>query len=222
MPLTASISKPSDQALATMSNQSTDLRTRLRNATAPLHSQLDQQPLLVALLGHDFPLADYQRLLGTYYSLYHQLEAAIKRYLTQQPIAFDYQQRYKTPLLLNDLSYWHIKPEHLLCQIALPEITSLGQLLGLLYVLEGSTLGANFIAQHLKLSYGYTRSTGSDFFSGYGEQTQSHWQSFISYINGYSDQTDLATAAIDSACLSFTCFNQALTNTLPGHINHYE
>jgi len=199
-----------------------ELRTRLRDATAPLHNQLNQQPLLAALLGKELPLADYQQLLGIYYSLYHQLEAAIKRYLNQQPIDFDYQPRYKTPLLLNDLSYWHLTPEPLRCQIVLPEITSLGQLLGILYVLEGSTLGANFIAQHLKLSYGYTRSTGSDFFSGYGEQTQSHWQSFISYINGYSDQTDLATAAIDSACLSFTCFNQALTNTLPGHINHYE
>jgi heme oxygenase len=214
MPLTASISKPSDQALATMSTQSTELRTRLRDATAPLHSQLDQQPLLAALLGKEQPLADYQQLLGTYYSLYHQLEAAIKRYLTQQPIAFDYQPRYKTPLLLNDLSYWHIKPEPLRCQIVLPEITSLGQLLGILYVLEGSTLGSQFIAQHLKQSYGYTRNTGSDFFSAYGEQTTTHWQSFISYLNSFSDQTELATQAIVSACLGFACFNQALTDTL--------
>ncbi len=197
-----------------MKTQTIELRTRLRDATAPLHKQLNQQPLLAALLGKEQPLADYQQLLGTYYSLYHQLEVAIKLYISQQPIAFDYQPRYKTTLLLNDLSYWHITPEPLRCQIDLPEITSLGQLLGILYVLEGSTLGANFIAQHLKLSYGYTRSTGSDFFSGYGEQTQSHWQSFICYINSFSEQTDLATIAIASACLSFACFNQALTNTL--------
>ena len=214
MPLTASISMPSDQAFATINTQSTELRTRLRDATAPLHNQLNQQPMLAALLGKDFPLADYQQLLGTYYSLYHQLEAAIKRYLTQQPIEFDYQSRYKTSLLLNDLNYWHITPEPLSCQIALPELTNLGQLIGLLYVLEGSTLGANFIAQHLKLSYGYTRSTGSDFFSAYGEQNQSHWQSFITYINSFSDQTELATQAIVSACLGFACFNQALTDTL--------
>ena len=197
-----------------MKTQTIELRTRLRDATAPLHKQLNQQPLLAALLGKELTLADYQQLLGTYYSLYHQLEVAIKLYISQQPIAFDYQPRYKTTLLLNDLSYWHITPEPLRCQIDLPEITSLGQLLGILYVLEGSTLGANFIAQHLKLSYGYTRSTGSDFFSGYGEQTQSHWQSFICYINSFSEQTDLATIAIASACLSFACFNQALTNTL--------
>jgi heme oxygenase len=191
-----------------------ELRTRLRDATAPLHKQLNEQALLAALLGKEQPLADYQQLLGIYYSLYHQLEAAIKRYLTQQPIDFDYQPRYKTPLLLSDLSYWHIQPEPLRCQIALPDINSLGALLGLLYVLEGSTLGANFIAQHLKLTYGYTRSTGSDFFSGYGEQTKTYWQSFITYINSFSDQPDQAAQAIDSAALSFACFNQAL-NTLP-------
>jgi heme oxygenase len=197
-----------------MKSQTIELRTRLRDATAPLHKQLDQQPLLVALLGKELPLADYQQLLGIYYSLYHQLEAALKHYTDQQPIAFDYQPRYKTPLLLNDLKYWHIKPEPLRCQITLPDINSLGALLGLLYVLEGSTLGGQFIAQHLQLTYGYTRSTGSDFYNGYGEQTKTHWQSFITYLNTFSGQPDLAAQAIDSAALSFACFNQAL-NTLP-------
>ena len=192
---------------------STKLRIRLRDATAPLHNQLNQQPLLVALLKADFPLSHYQQLLSTYYSLYDQLEVDIKRYITQQPIAFDYQPRYKTPLLLKDLTYWQLKASPLGCQIALPDIKSLGQLLGILYVLEGSTLGASFIAKHLQQSYGYTPSTGSDFFSGYGEHTQSHWQSFITYINGYSDQPDLVAQAIDAACLTFACFTQALTNT---------
>lgn len=196
-----------------MNTPTIELRTQLRDATAPLHKQLNEQPLLEALLGKELPLADYQQLLGIYYSLYHQLEAAIKTYLRLQPIDFNYQPRYKTPLLLNDLKYWHIKPEPLRCQIDLPELNSLGALLGLLYVLEGSSLGANFIAQHLKLSYGYTRSTGSDFFSAYGEQTKTHWQSFISYLNSFSDQPDLAAQAIDTAILSFACFNQALTNT---------
>ena len=196
-----------------MKSQTIELRTQLRDATAPLHKQLDQQPLLVALLSKELPLADYQQLLGIYYSLYHQLEAAIKAYLSLQSIAFDYQPRYKTPLLLNDLKYWHIKPEPLRCQITLPDLNSLGALLGLLYVLEGSTLGGQFIAQHLQLTYGYTRSTGSDFYSGYGEQTTTHWQSFISYLNSFSDQPDLAAQAIDTAILSFACFNQALTNT---------
>jgi len=190
-----------------------ELRTRLREATNHLHNQLNQQPLLAALLSKDFPLDHYQQLIGIYYSLYHQLEAAIKHYLDEQPINFDYQPRYKTALLLNDLTYWHITPEPLRCQVALPSINSLGQLLGILYVLEGSTLGASFIAQHLQQSYGYTRSTGSDFFSGYGEHTQSHWQSFITYINSFSEQTAIATVAIDAACLSFACFNQALSNT---------
>ncbi|MFI3222534.1 MAG: biliverdin-producing heme oxygenase [Methylococcaceae bacterium] len=196
-----------------MNTPTIELRTQLRDATAPLHKQLNEQPLLAALLGKEQPLADYQQLLGIYYSLYHQLEAAIKAYLRLQPIDFDYQPRYKTPLLLNDLKYWHITPEPLACQIVMPELNSLGALLGLLYVLEGSTLGGQFIAQHLQLTYGYTRSTGSDFYSGYGEQTTTHWQSFITYLNSFSDQPDLAIQAIDTAILSFACFNQALTNT---------
>ena len=196
-----------------MNTPTIELRTQLRDATAPLHKQLNEQPLLAALLGKEQPLADYQQLLGIYYSLYHELEAAIKAYLSLQPIDFDYQPRYKTPLLFNDLKYWHITPEPLACQIDLPDLNSLGALLGLLYVLEGSTLGGQFIAQHLQLTYGYTRSTGSDFYSGYGEQTTTHWQSFISYLNSFSDPPDLAAQAIDTAILSFACFNQALTNT---------
>ena len=192
---------------------STELRIRLRDATAPLHSQLNQQSLLAALLSKDFPLGHYQQLLGTYYSLYDQLEVDIKRYISQQPIAFDYQPRYKAPLLLKDLTYWQLQPSALGCQVARPEITNLGQLLGILYVLEGSTLGASFIAKHLQQSYGYTPSAGSAFFSGYGEHTQNYWQSFITYINGYSEQPDLVAQAIDAACLTFSCFTQALANT---------
>jgi len=196
-----------------MKTQTIELRIRLRNATAPLHKQLNQQPWLVALLSKELALPQYQQLLGIYYSLYYQLEVAIKHYIDQQPIAFDYQPRYKAPLLLNDLTYWHIQPEPLCCKVELPSINSLGALLGLFYVLEGSSLGGSLIAQHLYQTHGYTRSTGSDFFSGYGEQTRSHWQSFISYINGYSDQPDLTIQAIDAAAQSFACFNQALANS---------
>ena len=196
-----------------MNTPTIELRTRLRDATAPLHKQLDQQPLLAALLGKEQPLAHYQQLLGTYYSLYHQLESSIKAYTAQQPIDFDYQTRYKADFLRQDLAYWQITPEPFSCQVTLPDISSLGQLLGVLYVLEGSSLGANFIAQHLQQSYGYSHSSGCRFFSAYGEQTQSHWQSFISYLNSFSDQTDIATQAIETACLSFACFNQALANT---------
>jgi len=196
-----------------MNTQTIELRTRLRDATAPLHNQLNQQPWLTALLSKELALPHYQQLLSIYYSLYHQLEITIKQCIKEQPIAFDYQPRYKTPLLLNDLAYWHIQPEPLCCQVSVPAINSLGALLGLLYVLEGSTLGASHIAKHLQQSYGYTRSTGSDFFSGYGEQTQTYWQIFITYLNSFSDQEDLATVAINTAGLSFTCFNQALANS---------
>jgi len=124
-------------------SNSTELRIRLREATNPLHNQLNQQSLLAGLLSKDFPLSHYQQLIGTYYSLYHQLEAAIKHYIDEQSIDFDYQPRYKTALLLNDLTYWHITPEPLSCQVLPPSINSLGALLGILYVLEGSTLGAS-------------------------------------------------------------------------------
>ena len=53
-----------------MNTQTIELRTRLRDATAPLHNQLNQQPWLTALLSKELAPVSYTHLtLPTIYSV---------------------------------------------------------------------------------------------------------------------------------------------------------
>lgn len=48
--------------------------------------------------------------------------------------------------------------------------------LGALYVVEGSTLGGQFIARHVETALGLSPGEGNAYFLGYGEQTSARWR----------------------------------------------
>lgn len=60
----------------------------------------------------------------------------------------------------------------------LPKTESRAQLLGACYVLEGSTLGGQFIARHLEQVLGLTDGQGYRYFRSYGPETGAMWQAF--------------------------------------------
>ncbi len=50
--------------------------------------------------------------------------------------------------------------------------------LGAMYVVEGSTLGGQYIAKHVEEKFGFADGNGNTYFRGYGEHTGSMWRSF--------------------------------------------
>ena len=195
-------------------NKESTLRTLLREATHHHHVQLNRHLLLAGLMQPNYPLNHYHTLLGTYYQLYALLEGRINAFLNDHPDAFDYSVRYKLPGLINDLAFLQIDP------LALPPLSSsvtdfltietIGQLVGVLYVVEGSTLGGQMIAQVLAKNHGFTQDTGSCFFTGYGENTQPFWQRFIAFSDTLNGDKRQCQAAVEAACQTFQLFNQVL------------
>ena len=47
-----------------------------------------------------------------------------------------------------------------------------------MYVVEGSTLGGQYIAKHVERRFGFRGGSGNAYFRGYGERTGSMWRSF--------------------------------------------
>lgn len=92
----------------------------------------------------------------------------------------------------------------------LPVINTVGQLVGALYVIEGSTLGGQLISRSLNQHLGLTLNTGARFFYGYGEQTALMWQSFIDFADCISGDETQCQAAEQSAWQTFQVFNQVL------------
>jgi len=58
---------------------------------------------------------------------------------------------------------------------------SLSEIVGMMYPLEGSTLGGQVISKHLRRNLGLTPDHGARFFHGYGDDTESFWSAFIEF-----------------------------------------
>jgi heme oxygenase (biliverdin-IX-beta and delta-forming) len=130
------------------------------------------------------PLMEDDLTLDTYIDVLRRLRcvvAAWERHLaasTDRPPDSFISERNRLPLITRDLeilSGGDFRAE--VCE--LPCFDNSGQLMGAMYVMEGSRLGGQLIAQHvervLELSPGY----GTGYFRGFGEQTGRMWRSFI-------------------------------------------
>jgi heme oxygenase (biliverdin-IX-beta and delta-forming) len=70
----------------------------------------------------------------------------------------------------------------------LPELVTIPQVLGCLYVIEGATLGGQIITRHLQANLGITPETGGAFFAGYGVENGARWQAFGAMITAAAER----------------------------------
>lgn len=190
------------------------VRKMLHQATHPYHLRINRHPLIVELTQHTLSLISYRKLLIAYFHIYTALEARICQYLKQQSSIFRYTERGKIPWLMKDLAFFHddlIVQNHELPQaLALPEIRQVGQLVGVLYTIEGSTLGGQVISRSLEEYHGLTKGEGACFFNGYGESTSVMWQDFLCFAESLSSNAVECRAAMESACQTFQAFEQVI------------
>lgn len=149
---------------------------RLRQATATQHQRTEAAMPSEALLNGTLGTAAYARLLARQFLIYQNLEAHLATALSPYPELAGFFQA-KTPWLAADLQQLdtprppalpHQHPQH-----------TAAQLLGLLYVLEGSMLGGQVILKSL-LKNPHLRHLSHSFYRGNGPRTGARWQQFRS------------------------------------------
>lgn len=178
------------------------LQAELRTATRDLHHRLDHHILLAPLVRSGIRMADYGLALQSLYAINAPTENAIADYIHARGLPFDYASRRRMPDLLADLDYLSLSIPHLAW--AGPSICSSGQLVGSLYVLEGSALGGRVIFKQLQSTLKLSELTGGRFFAGHGEKTMPMWQEFWKFAadicphEQLSDATEAATALFES------------------------
>ena len=189
-------------------------RAELRQATHVHHNQLNRHPMLAGLTHADYAISDYQKLLCAYSGLYQGLEQHIMNFLCTHETQFDYRPRLKSAWLSQDLAYFQIAPATPNRAIAYPNIKELGDLVGILYVLEGSTLGGQLISKHLAKNLDLTSKTGGRFFAGYAENTATFWTDFLLFAAQLDGNDAACLAAKNSARQTFELFLQTLDGFL--------
>lgn len=176
------------------------LTNDLKEITYPEH-QASEKKMIIALKGLE-TREDYIRMLNWLYGFYSPMETLIRQQLT--PGVFpDMDKRCRAEYLLWDIQESGLPtPPPDTCR-ELPDIYSINQALGALYVLEGSTLGGRIIAGMVSRQLGTTSSLG--FFNGYGAETSLMWQSFKEFLD-QPRTAEQKTTIIDAAKATFITF----------------
>lgn len=165
-----------------------EVMVHLRQAIEEEHKKTEQLPFYQALLTERLPFSLYIEHLKIYWAIHQTLE---KQYRAHSPLiqAIWREEMIKTSWLEEDLTYFAQTHElsPLVQQVMLAFLHAIEnempmKLLGILYTLEGSTLGNRVLLPHLKIAYSLDRQ-GMRYYEGYGERTLSHWQHFKARMN---------------------------------------
>ncbi|MBS1687580.1 MAG: biliverdin-producing heme oxygenase [Bacteroidetes bacterium] len=178
---------------------------RLRAETKEAHQILEKTT--IPLIKNATNKNEYIRLLSIFYSFYMAIEMQLDLYLDDEIIPA-YTKRRKAASILNDIHYFapHYPVPGLCCSI--PSITNQYEAIGVLYVLEGSTLGGKIISKMLKSNLLLEQDAGIRFFSGYGDDNERMWSLFINHINGLPFSPAQQQEAAESAKNTFLLFRQ--------------
>ncbi len=169
-----------------MQTRPDSLHQLLRTRTQAAHARLNQHGLLAGLMQPGYPLRSYWLVLSAYYHCYRAMETLIESASDRLKCGFDYAPRRKHGWLRQDLvGSFHIKPEETFWTTTrgfLPiQIEDAADLVGVLYFIEGTTLGGQVISRHISEASGFTAEHGGRFFHGYGEQTEARWNEFLTF-----------------------------------------
>ncbi|MGQ0674339.1 MAG: biliverdin-producing heme oxygenase [Hyphomicrobium sp.] len=175
------------------------LRWRLRDATRQHHDRLEQR---LGLMERQLTRPSYRRLLEIMWGYYDPLEDALA-HLEWTGTNLSFASRRKALWLAADLlDLGHTAQSLAILSrcVSLPACRSIPQGLGILYVLEGATLGGQLISRRLGPELGISPASAGRFFASYGSATGAMWQSFLASLEQAGTER-AAALAIERAAL---------------------
>ncbi len=183
------------------------LTARLRLETRDAHDKIEANPQFARLMAPDLTREEYRALLARLFGHHAPAEAALAEAMHLLPAALALPRRLsRTALLAADLAALGFSPSRV---EALPRcvgitIRNREQAWGLLYVLEGSSLGGQVIARHLAGLLELGPGTGAGGLVPHGNETGQLWRGFKSMLDALGAIGGIdADAVIDSARLAF-------------------
>jgi len=181
---------------------SISILARLKAETRPQHEQLDAS---LDLTNGSITLDFYRRTLARFHGFYQPLEVGLRAVGGWETRGLDMQERWKTPLLDDDLRALGMDDLAALPVCTdLPPHASVSSAFGCLYVLEGSTLGGQLISRALQKTLDMTPETGGRFFNGYGHRTGPMWQSFRVAIEAFAFSSGEGDDIVSAAKATFS------------------
>lgn len=194
---------------ATLPMPDSILLAQLRVATRKQHARLESLPALRRLFAHDYSVAEYIRLLQSFFSIFGSLEAAVTATGRKTAACLGYELRRED--LAADLETLGAES---VADTPVPSVLtgSRAAETGCLYVLEGSRLGGKVIARQLASSLGLTADSGMRFFAGPAGNEGHSWAQFCRRAELSCDDPSARETAVSAAAATFDLFYQQLAD----------
>jgi heme oxygenase len=147
----------------------------------------------------------YVVFLKIFYGYFAGLEVNIAQFVDKNELS-DYPKRRKTSLLSNDLISLGASLPSIATDEELPTINNLLQAFGALYVMEGSTLGGQYIANMIREQLQWKELKAVSFFEGYGSETVGMWESFKTVLDEHATTKEDLQTILKSSDETFVKF----------------
>lgn len=169
------------------------------------------EKLLIPRLKSIVSVEDYYSVLSIFYSFYKIIEPLVWKFISKEDLPDLYERR-KLPLLEKDIVSINRNFEAIEVCKHTPQIDSKNKAFGVLYVMEGSTLGGPVIADIiLKKTGSKIHEENLHFFKGYREATSAKWKVFQNSLNNQKSNPD---EIINAAINTFSCMELHIANYL--------
>ena len=182
---------------------------RLKDGTTDLHLLAEQH---VRILDADATRDDYERYLRAMWGFHAPIEEMFAVSESLGAVGFEPRLRCRAHLLARDLVALGNHGPWPRCAV-LPTAPTLPGLLGVAYVLEGSTLGGRYILAKLPPALAPLRGETTAFLTGYGAETGARWRGFAAIAERELASDVACDAAVSAARETF----RTLTTWLAQH-----
>lgn len=178
------------------------MRDRLREATAAAHRRVEEH---VDLLNPNLTVDAYRNILCAFYGYYEPLERRVAAAALLAPLR-DFDLIDRTARIERDLLTLGASRSELEALARCPDIPNIvrpADVAGILYVIEGASLGGQVIGRALARKFGISARNGASFFVGEGPRTAIRWKNVLRWIDDVASTEYDASAVVDAACATF-------------------
>lgn len=179
---------------------------KLKTATAPLHTQLESLPFSKSLLVPGISMHDYLRYLDLMHDVIVGVEANVFPLIKGQVKSIN--ERRKTLLLERDFKALGFRKGGVKVSALSERVDSIGFAMGILYVIEGSTLGGRIIYNHIHKNLGLDAFSGASYLSGYGKHTEILWKEFMAELVAHEQMNKSGDEIIAGANHAFNAIHK--------------
>lgn len=191
----------------------------LRESTSEMHNSAEANEFQHRLSAAKVQKDELAQYLEQLYLIHQSISSLIEQSQSTNPalrhVVRDY--HHDLTCIVNDIEYLGGKPEQATPLKATAELvvsmnktakSETAALLGYLYVLEGSTNGAKFLAKALRKGLELPENAGASYFDRYGDQQRERWNGFKQSMNEVDFNEQERAKLVSTATETFRTFGK--------------